>query len=100
MPYIIKYLTENKKADLQTLGETDSDVYMDYFKMLNQHLPRVTEFIDTFQLKGVENTEYLNSSEEIDMTLETFGFRTSEISSIKEMYFVDPWLQSDQVHRP
>ena len=81
LPYIIKYLTENENADLQTLADTDSDVFMDYFKMLKKHLPRVTEFIDTFQLKVVENTETLNSSKEIDTALEA-SVSTSGISSM------------------
>merc|ERR1711874_217934 len=63
LPYVIKYITE-EDANLQELSDTNTDSYKDYFRMLKKHVPRVTEFIDTFGLKVVENCDTPNSSQE------------------------------------
>ena len=56
-----------ENVDLETLTDTNSNAFKDYFRMLKSHLPRVTEFIDTFQLKVVENScETPNSSSHLE----------------------------------
>ena len=71
LPYVIKFITE-ENVDLETLSDTYSDAFKDYFKMLKSHLPRVTEFIDTFQLKVVENDcEETPNSSQLDASQES-----------------------------
>ena len=66
LPYVIKFMME-ENVDLETLTDTNSNAFKDYFRMLKSHLPRVTEFIDTFQLKVVENScETPNSSSHLE----------------------------------
>ena len=71
LPYVIQFITE-ENVDLETLSDTYSDAFKDYFKMLKSHLPRVTEFIDTFQLKVVENDcEETPNSSQLDASQES-----------------------------
>jgi len=81
LPYVIKYITE-ETANLQELSDTGTDSYKDYFKMLKQHLPRVTEFLDTFGLKVVENYDIPNSSQSLECSIDGSIEAESGISSM------------------
>ena len=68
LPYVIKYITE-ENANLEELSDTSTNSYKDYFKMLKKHVPRVTEFLDTFGLKVVENCDTPNSLQGLECSM-------------------------------
>lgn len=47
-PYLLKYLQDNQEIDLSSLDETDSRPFENYMEKLAKHLPKVTNFFETF----------------------------------------------------
>ena len=49
MPYVAKYLRQCRRLNTSSLGDTKSPHYDNYFKLLSEKMPSVTQFFQTLQ---------------------------------------------------
>ena len=65
--YVIKYLKNDQIADYSSLEDKESRAFSAFFNSLRKHVPRVTEFIDTFQSRVDKYDAHSQGSQELSV---------------------------------